>query len=582
MKLIEALAVANRSRSAALPMEHTLLACGFTPLHLRTFLEAELQLRRPSHRAVVETGVFGDLAGTIAGTARAEVHAAAVVIEWSDLDSRLGFRTTGGWSPAATSDVLETTRLALDRLDAALEALASRMPVVVSTPTLPLPPIDHTPGWQAGAVELAVRSLVGQFAERIARLPRVRVLSPHRLDQRSPSASRADLRSDLGTGFPYSQPHASVLAELLAGALAPAAPKKGLITDLDDTLWRGLLGEVGVAGVAWSLERKAHAHALYQQLLATLAESGVLIAVASKNDPGLVKQAFARDDLLVREEHVFPILAHWGAKSESVSRILETWNIGADSVVFVDDSPIELAEVQAVHPEVTCLRYQRDDPGGVAQLLATLRDLFGRPALLAEDQLRARSLRRAGHVRAATAATDATDFLASAQAEITFAFSRDASDPRAFELVNKTNQFNLNGRRYTEAEWMAALQHPDSFLLTVSYRDKFGPLGNIGVVLGCVADGVACVDTWVLSCRAFARRIEHRTTQVLFEHLGVDRLSLSYRGTERNGPLREFLTECGFDPAATGPCQLGRDALLRHPPLHHIVTVTSSLPPAHG
>src|SRR5258708_40172043 len=106
--------------------------------------------------------------------------------------------------------------------------------------------------------------------------------------------TRLDVQSELLSGFPYQLSHASALAELLAALVRNPIAKKGLITDLDDTLWAGILGESGVDGISWHLEQKAHIHGLNQQFLASLASAGVLIAVASKNDPALVEQAFER------------------------------------------------------------------------------------------------------------------------------------------------------------------------------------------------------------------------------------------------------------------------------------------------
>ena len=119
---------------------------------------------------------------------------------------------------------------------------------------------------------------------------------------------------------PSSMPGA--VAELSVECLFPPLPKKGLVTDLDETLWKGVLGDVGVNGVSWCLDDHSQPHALYQQLVASLAESGVLVAIASRNDPALVRQAFERQDVLLNEEQVFPIESNWGAKSESIGRIL--------------------------------------------------------------------------------------------------------------------------------------------------------------------------------------------------------------------------------------------------------------------
>ena len=145
----------------------------------------------------------------------------------------------------------------------------------------------------------------------------------------------------------------------MARLLAPPAPRKGIVTDLDDTLWSGLAGEIGPEGVSWDLASHSQLHGLYQKLLAALAEEGVLIGVASKNDPAVVERTFEREDLLLRADRIFPVEAHWGAKSGSIERILRTWNISADSVVFVDDSAMELAEVAAAHPGMECLCSRR-------------------------------------------------------------------------------------------------------------------------------------------------------------------------------------------------------------------------------
>jgi FkbH-like protein len=168
---------------------------------------------------------------------------------------------------------------------------------------------------------------------------------------------------------------------------------------LDDTLWAGILGEVGVEALAWSLDQHAHLHGLYQQFLASLASAGVLVGVASKNDPALVEKAFARKDLLLSREDIFPFEVHWNRKSGSVQRILETWNIGSDAVVFIDDSPMEVAEVKAAFPDMECVVFPKNDYPAFWKMVGGLRDLFGKRAVSAEDELRLRSIRDAGVLR---------------------------------------------------------------------------------------------------------------------------------------------------------------------------------------
>jgi FkbH-like protein len=369
------------------------------------------------------------------------------------------------------------------------------------------------------------------------------------------------VKSELLSGFPYKLGHASALAGLLACFTRIPAPKKGLITDLDDTLWRGILGEVGIDGISWDLDHHSQMHAFYQGLLNALSSEGVLLAVASKNDPSRVEEVFNRKDLALSSNSIFPMEANWGPKSESVARILKTWNVGPDSVVFVDDSSLELAEVKASHPEVECIQFPTKDSAAIYELVLHLRDLFGRSTVSQADSMRVKTIRssRAGLAAYEAGKVAPTRFLEQIEADMSFDFSKSPLDPRALELVNKTNQFNLNGKRFTEASWHKYFLDPTSFLMLVSYRDKFGPLGKIAVIAGR-RNSKLNVDMWVMSCRAFSRRIEHRCLEELFAKFDVDEIELDYSQTDRNSPLSQFLMEI-LGVAPSPQCRISRRAL---------------------
>jgi FkbH-like protein len=144
-----------------------------------------------------------------------------------------------------------------------------------------------------------------------------------------------------------------------------------------------------------------------------------------------------------------------------------------------------------------------------------------------------------------------------------------ADDPRSRELVNKTNQFNLNARRYEAAEWDLAARRDGAFLWSLAYQDKFGPLGKIAVIGGQSHHSCLAIDVWVMSCRAFARRIEHQCLSLLFEEPGVEEIVFCFRATERNGPLQEFLTGILGAPPEPGARLRREDFLRRCPPLFH-------------
>lgn len=539
MRLGEALRISAEPHGERRRLVH--LVCGFEPLHLIAFFKAHLRLRFPEDAINVATGLYDDLEGNIQRAVHRNAEGALVAVEWADIDQRLGFRNSSGWGTQTLEDILAQAAEKCNRLENHLAALAEVMPVTVVAPTLPLPPLTHLPPARTSGFELHLNRILITFLDRLSERRGLALLNSSALSMVSSPSSRHDLKMELASGFPYSLAHADAVAELAVSCLFPGAPKKGLITDLDQTLWKGILGDAGVEGISWSLETKSQAHALYQQLLASLAESGVLLAVASKNDAQMVSRALERSDILLPASQLFPIEATWGAKSDAVGRILRAWNVGADSVVFVDDSPMELAEVAEKHPGIECIQFPSGDPGAILALLHQLRVRFGKEAVGEEDRLRTQSLRAALELKDERAHESSEDFLARLNAQLTLD-SVGPDDRRAFELVNKTNQFNLNGARYTDAEWKARAHRPGSFLLTISYVDRFGPLGRIGVVGGQMEGGRFTVDVWVLSCRAFSRQIELQTLRQLFAKTHAHSIYFEFRATERNGPLQTFLS----------------------------------------
>ena len=575
MKVSEALQIIHQARPDATPFAG-LLACGCAPLHLKTLLHAHLQQRLPQHLVSVSEGLYGDLSGTLERAADHPFHAVALVIEWSDLDARLGHRSAARWSLAGTEDILKNAAAMLDRIRSAIGKLDGSVRIALSLPGLPMPPLFHTSGTQAAEAELELDRQLALFASAMARRSGLAVVHTRRLAEESAPAERFDLKSDLLIGFPYTVAYADALAAACARLLVPPAPRKGIITDLDDTLWNGIVGEVGVEGVSWELSRHHHLHALYQNLLASLAEQGVLVAVASKNDPAVVESAFQRPGLLLPPERVFPFEVHWQAKSGSVARILETWNIGADSVIFVDDSPMELAEVAAAHPGIHCLQFPAGDYAAGLAMLREIRDLCGKERLSGEDALRLDSIRQGAEFRKLTEEDAVSDsFLEQAAAVVTVDFAPSPGDPRVLELVNKTNQFNLNGIRRTDADWRLANRGPDAVVAVLSYEDKFGPLGKIAVIQGCRSGTTLQVKTWVMSCRAFSRRVEHQCLQVLFDRFGLSEIQFDFSPTARNGPLHDFFASLlGNKP--TGPVTVSREEFdSRRPTLFQRVVVAA-------
>src|SRR5260370_827497 len=269
MRLSEALRINEQAASAISPPRKIHLVCGFTPLHLETFVQANVRRNFPGEGVEAISGLFGDLEGNLQKATQAPAEGALLVLEWTDLDERLGLRSSAGWGSEILADVLQQVPEKLRRLETGLGQLAKMMPVAVLATTLPIPPLTHLPPVQASAFKLQLQCAKVHFFCRICSLPGIRLLSDSALALRSPHAQRHDVKMELHAGFPYTISHASAAAELLVSCLFPGVPKKGLITDLDDTLWTGILGAVGVDALSWCLEDRSQAHAVYQQSVAS-------------------------------------------------------------------------------------------------------------------------------------------------------------------------------------------------------------------------------------------------------------------------------------------------------------------------
>jgi FkbH-like protein len=574
MNVTEALSILRTRKAGGDPFR-VLLSCGFTPLHLKSLVQAHLQRALPDRSVEIDTGLFGNIAESIDAAVNSHWHGAVVVIEWADLDPRLGYREAQVWGHKVSDSIVDTCRNSLARLAGALEAMPAAVKIAVSMPTLCLVPVFSVPTWGAGYHELELEVLLAAFAARVGRAPHRSVLNSRWLGEHSPPSARHDAEADLRFGFPYTVPHASALAEGFTRLMLPCTPKKGVITDLDDTLWHGLVGESGPDEVSWDLAANQQLHGLYQALLQALADSGVLVAVASKNDREVVNRALQRRDLRISPAAIFPMEVHWQLKSTSVARILEVWNISADAVVFIDDSPLEIAEVSAAHPGIECIQFpQRDNAAGVA-LLERLRDMCARSEVSYEDSIRLQSIRSAAGRRAqGEQAADGESVLASLDATIEIDFGAGTEDRRAFELVNKTNQFNLNGRRFQPADWAAALERPSAWLAVVSYQDRFGALGKIAVLQGRALESRLHIDVWVMSCRAFSRRIEYALLAELLQRYSPSEIQLDVNITSKNGPLRSFVKSLtGIEP--TSECAITRERFdAACPRLYHRVVLT--------
>src|SRR5438046_2393082 len=227
MKLVEALNILRQTPPGDADSLNVALVCGCTPLHLQTFLAAHLQVLFPSHRVVVQTGLYDDTLGSLERLPKTQLDMAAVVLEWSDLDPRLGIRRLGGWGPNDLTDIVRTAKARMAHFERTVESAAENVRLAICPPTLPFPPLSYLPSWQSGAFDCALRECLARFATLADQSVNVKMVNPQLLDRCSPPGDRLDVQSELLSGFPYRLAHASTVAQLLARLLGPPTSKKG-------------------------------------------------------------------------------------------------------------------------------------------------------------------------------------------------------------------------------------------------------------------------------------------------------------------------------------------------------------------
>jgi FkbH-like protein len=349
------------------------------------------------------------------------------------------------------------------------------------------------------------------------------------------------LSSYFESGNPLASQSLSEVAErvIQAALTARREPKKVLVTDLDNTLWNGVVGEDGVDGIAYAPEGRGYPFLTYQTLLRKLRQEGVILAAVSRNDADLAMAPFRRGQMTLRETDFVAIIASYNSKSAQISQLAQELNLGLDSFVFLDDNPIELEEVGLALPAVERVLFE-GKPAALPDLFERLATLFGKATLTEEDAKRTEMYRI--RLKSATPSiaqgADLTGFLASLEMRLAVRERALGDHARCLQLINKTNQFNFNGRRISEAELESTLK-AGGRLIGATLDDRNGTHGE---VIACLIDAEGTIEAFVMSCRVFQRRAEFAFIGWLAAQPYAPR-QYRYVPTERNEPVRMFLEQ---------------------------------------
>ena len=351
----------------------------------------------------------------------------------------------------------------------------------------------------------------------------------------------------------YQMPYAPVAVDALCERYAEAvavrlrARRKVVVVDADNTLWGGVVGEDGVENLEVDSDYPGIVHTQFQRQLLRLKRLGVLLCAVTKNNEEDFRSVFEQRSMPLSIDDLVAYRSNWSEKSDNIRELADKLNLGLDSFVFIDDNPFEIEEVRARLPGVECYLFDRGRPEQALALLDGIASLRARH-VTAEDLSKTEQYRgeaRRQEVQRSAASMD--DYLASLDIRVHIARNNVGSLRRVAQLINKTNQFNLTTRRYTEDEVATAMRQGGVYAARVV--DRFGDMGIVGVAI--VRDGA--LETFLMSCRALGRRIESQVLRHVCQTEADRELRASYRPSAKNRMVETFLDENGFALVGSGP-----------------------------
>ncbi len=358
-----------------------------------------------------------------------------------------------------------------------------------------------------------------------------------------------------------------LLAEMIRAGLNAHAQrcKKVLILDLDDTLWGGVVGELGPFGITLSEEKAGRCYRDFQRCIRATTRTGTLLAIVSKNNEAEVQEVFEKNDMMIlRREDFVAVRANWKPKAENIVDIAEQLNLGIDSFVYIDDNPVEREAIKKFLPEVIVPDFPQQ-PESLAgwftqQIVPTY---FGKYAISHEDVAKTRQYHANAARQKLAESFDLDTYLAELGIECSIEVDPIERLTRAAQMTQKTNQFNLTTRRYDVTDLDLFVKSHEHAVLMLNYRDRFGDEGAVSLAIVNLRE--ARIDTLLSSCRVIGRNVEARLLDKAIELCrfhGHHRIIGEYIPTRKNQVAADFYSRHGFIPISDsldGRIIYGRD-----------------------
>lgn len=386
-----------------------------------------------------------------------------------------------------------------------------------------------------------------QVLAELAGISNIYLISSNELKNTYPVEAYYDPQGDKLGHIPFTPLFFAAIGTAIARKIyvVQSAPPKVIVLDCDRTLWEGICGEDGAMGIEIDPPRK-----ILQELMVEQHDAGMLLCVCSKNNEQDVVEVFERRlDMPLKRDNFVSWRVNWEAKSENIKSLAQELNLGLDSFIFIDDNPVECAEVQANCPEVLTLLL----PTKIEEIPRFLRHIwaFDRLKVTVEDQQRT-ALYKQNIQRDLLLKQSPTleNFLDGLGLDIKISSPSTQQIARVAQLTHRTNQFNLTTIRRSEQEIAQLCQFGELECLIVEVSDRFGDYGLVGVILFSTDSNIFNIDTFLLSCRVLGRGVEHRMLarlgEIAFER-GQTQVNLPYIPSAKNQPALNFLNAIAID-----------------------------------
>lgn len=348
------------------------------------------------------------------------------------------------------------------------------------------------------------------------------------------------------------------LARHLSAVLAAdlGLTRKCLVLDLDNTLWGGVIGEDGLAGIKLGGDYPGESFVAFQDAIRLLKQKGVILAVCSKNNEGDAREPFERHpEMRLKLADFAAFVANWEPKPDNLRRIAQTLGLGLDALVFVDDNPAECAAVRQALPEVDVLALPQD-PSHYARFLLDYLG-FESASFTAEDVGRTDQYRaRTEAVQLERNVGSIEELWQSLAMEASIAPINEVDLPRIVQLIGKTNQFNVTTRRHNQAQVEAFVRDPACIHFSLRLRDRFADHGLVSLMIAVQRGAMLEIDTWLMSCRVIGRSVERAMLSHLCQQAaarGVTGIRGKYLPTTKNSLVKTLFPDLGFKRSAESP-----------------------------